>query len=350
MTPPSQRPLLTIGIPAYNRAAQLPALLDSITAQDFADYECIVAEDCSPEREAIRAVVACYAAAHPGKFRFHANPTNLGYDGNLRQLIALARGRYVMLMGNDDLVAEGAFRAVAEGIAKHGEVGAILRAYTFFREDPSRPEQVNRFYPSERLIPAGRAAILACYRRFVAVSGIVLHRDSAAAVATDAYDGMVFYQLWAASACLAERPALYLPTILAHFRRGGTPEFGSSAAEREHFTPGTFTLPQQVQVVRGFFAVAEAVERQHKLPGLAEEIRRDFGRYSYHTLSHFAKDGRRALWAAYRAFGEFGLRRSWWYHAWFVLLFVLGARLTDRVIQLLRRTLGFTPNLTRTPA
>jgi abequosyltransferase len=254
-----------------------------------------------------------------------------------------------MLMGNDDLVAEGAFRAVSDGLAKYGDVGAILRAYTFFREDPARPEQVNRYYPSERLIPAGRAAILACYRRFVGVSGIVLHRDAAAALATDALDGMVFYQLWAASAALATRPALYLPTILAHYRRGGTPDFGNSEAERANFSPGIFTLPQQVHVVRGFFAVAAAVEREHKLAGLTEDLRRDFGRYSYHTLVHFAKDGRRSLWAAYRAFGEFGLRRSWWYHAWFVLLMVLGARLTDGVIQLLRRTLGFTPNLTRTP-
>ncbi len=340
------RPLLSVCIPAYNRASVLPSVLDSVVAQDFDDWECVIAEDVSREREAIRAVVERYAAAHPGKFRLHLNAENLGYDGNFRNLVGLARGRYVFFLGNDDFVAGGAFAAVAAGLTRHGEVGAILRAYTFFEGDPSNTVQINRYYPSERVFAPGRAAILACFRRFVSVSGVVFHRDAAQAAATDAWDGTLFYQQWLVGALLAERPLLYLPDILAHFRKGGTPEFGNAASEQGRFTPGVQPLDTHLKLVEGLFTIAAGVEQHSGLAGIAAEIRADFGRYSYHTLKVFALRSRGELWEAYRAFGRLGFDRSAWFHAWFAGLLLVGARGLEALIQSLRRVIGHTPNLT----
>lgn len=337
------RPFLSVCIPAYNRAAVLPSVLDSVLAQDFDDWECVIAEDRSHEREQIRTVVERYAAAHPGRFRLHLNAENLGYDGNFRNLVELARGEYVFILGNDDYVAAGAFRALHEGIRRHGDVGAVLRAYTFFEGDPSRTVQVNRYYADERLFPPGRGAILACYRRFVSVSGVTLHRDAAQAVATARWDGTLFYQQWLVGRLLAERPLLYLPAILAHFRRGGTPEFGNAAAERGRFTPGVQPLDTQVKLIEGLFAVADGVEEATGLRGLAGEIRADFGRYSYHTLRVFAGRG---LWRAYRAFGRVGFDRSPWFHVWMLMLSTLGVRAMEGLIGGVRRVVGHTPNLT----
>lgn len=345
------RPRFSVCILAYNRAALLPGLLDSVLAQDFSDWEVVVAEDVSREREEIRAVVERYAAAHPGKFRFHANERTLGYDGNFRRLVELARGEYVFMMGNDDLVAAGALRAAHEGLVRHCNgarpIGAILRAYDFFRDDPALPEQINRYYPQETRFPAGRAAILACYRRLVGVSGIVLHRDAAQAVATDRWDGTLFYQQWLAGTVLATRDAIYLPTILAHFRRGGTPEFGNAEAEKGRFTPGVQPLDTHLKLVEGLFRIADGVEAHTKLAGLAADIRADFARYSYHTLAGVAHGTAGEFWRAYRAFGAMGFDRSAWFHMWYAALAVLGPRRLDALIQLLRRRLGFTPNLTR---
>lgn len=342
----TQRPLLSVCIPAYNRASLLPAVLDSVVAQDFDDWECVIAEDLSPEREAIRAVVDRYAAAHPGKFRLHLNAENLGYDRNFRNLVRLARGQYLFFLGNDDFVATSAFSAVAAGLARHGDVGAILRAYTFFEGDPSNTVQVNRYYPSERVFAPGRGAILACFRRFVSVSGVVFNRDAAQAAASDAWDGTLFYQQWLVGAVLAERPLLYLPDILAHFRRGGTPEFGNAAAEQGRFTPGVQPLDTHLKLVEGLFAIAEGVERHTGLAGIAAEIRADFARYSYHTLKVFALRSRGELWDAYRAFGRLGFNRSLWFHAWFIALMLVGVPGLEALIQLLRRLIGHTPNLT----
>jgi len=106
----SQRPLLTVCIPAYNRATLLGPLLDSILAQNFDDYEVLICEDGSPERGAIANVAQRFQQLHLGRIRYEENATNLGYDGNIRRLVERARGRYCVFMGNDDLLYAGAWR------------------------------------------------------------------------------------------------------------------------------------------------------------------------------------------------------------------------------------------------
>jgi glycosyltransferase involved in cell wall biosynthesis len=51
-------PLISVCIPAYNRAGVLPAVLDSLLSQDFDDFDIVIAEDSSPERLASAAKVS----------------------------------------------------------------------------------------------------------------------------------------------------------------------------------------------------------------------------------------------------------------------------------------------------
>lgn len=341
-----QRPLISLCIPAFNRASLLPEILDRVYAQDFADFEVVVCDDASPQQAEIRAVCERYAAQHPGTLHFHANPQTLGYDGNLRRLVELARGRYVFFLGNDDHVASGAFRAIAEGIARHGDFGVLLRAFSFFDRDPDQPLRTTRYFPGARVLPPGRDTLLTCFRRLVIISGIVMDRDLALAAASTRVDGLLFYQQWLAAHILMQKPALYLPTPVALYRLGGLPEFGTGEAERARFVPGPKSFEQELQLNRSLFDVAAAVEATLPLPGFAEDVRRDFARHAFHTLVYFAKEGgRRGLWRAYRGLWPLGLQRSPSYHAWFLLLLVLGGHTAEGLADAIRARLGYTPNL-----
>ena len=98
------RKLFYICIPAYNRARYLPALLDSIVAQDFRDFEIVICEDKSPERDQIAAIVREYQSRYPAMLRYFENEENLGYDGNVRKLVQKAPGEFCFFMGNDDIM------------------------------------------------------------------------------------------------------------------------------------------------------------------------------------------------------------------------------------------------------
>jgi glycosyltransferase involved in cell wall biosynthesis len=340
------RPLLSVICPTYNRPEHIAPLLDSVLAQDFDDWECVIAEDCSPARDRVKAICDEYSARSGGRVRCHLNAENLGYDAGFRTLIELARGRYVFVMGDDDFVAPGAFRAVAGAVERHPNLGVILRAFAFFRDSPDNILQVNRYYPNECVFPAGAPAIVACYRRLVGMSGLVFDRDLSLKFATARWDGSLFYQHWLAANILVERDAVYLPQVLAYFRRGGTPIFGHAKAERELYTPGVQPPDTDLKMLTYLMAIAEAVEQERGVK-IAELIRRDHGNYMYPTIAHQAHQPWPVFFKFYRDIGRMGFDRYPLFHVWFWSVALVGPRNVDRALQAVRRHVGHTPNLSR---
>ena len=91
-------PLITFGIPAYNRPGLLAEALRSIAAQTAAvDYEVVICDDgCLAETR--RA-----AEQFPeGRCRYLANRPPLGAVGNWNYCLRAARGQWVMVLHEDD--------------------------------------------------------------------------------------------------------------------------------------------------------------------------------------------------------------------------------------------------------
>jgi hypothetical protein len=340
------RPLLSICIPAYNRAARLPELLDSVFAQDFDDFEVVICEDGSPERAAIAAAAARYAARYPGQVRYFENAENYGYDGNFRELVRRARGRYCFFMGNDDLVAPGAFGTVAGALARHGEIGVLLRTVAYFRGTPDRMYPVARYFPTERVFAPGYDTVVTCFRRLVSVSGIVLHRDEAHRHATTRFDGTLFYQLHLAAHILMRMRALYLPEVLAYMRKDGVPDFGASSSERGRWTPGSQPPETSVRMLQGHLDIAAHAEEVHG-GDLRARIRRDLGNYMYPTFAHQAHLPARAFLRLYRDLLAMGFWRYPPVHAYAAAILLLGRARTDRIVDWVRARLGHTPLIGR---
>lgn len=335
-------PLISVCIPAYNRAALLPVLLDSIVSQTGVHYEIVICEDASPERDQIRAVTEHYAEAYPGRISYHENTTNLGYDGNLRRLIALARGDFVLFMGNDDLLAEGALAAVATAVRVHPDVGVVLRSYDSFVDDPGQPVQTFRYFDGECFFPAGAATIVTFFRRCVFISGMVVRRESAHRHATHRFDGTLLYQQHLVGQILASENGVYLPQILSHQRLGGTPDFGNSAAEQGRFVPGEQTPESSVHFMRGMLQIAADLERTLGLP-VFMPILRDIGNYAYPILSIQAGGSRRTLLRYARDLAALGLWRVPLFHVYVVGLLLLGRRNCDSLIAAIKARLGRAP-------
>ncbi len=99
----SERPLLTIAIPTYNRAPLLDRLLSTLFDQIQSDsrVELIVSDNASPDDTA--AVIQRFRAiGRP--FRYLRNAENIGPDRNILQCFEQATGRYVWIFGDDDML------------------------------------------------------------------------------------------------------------------------------------------------------------------------------------------------------------------------------------------------------
>lgn len=336
------RPLLTVCIPAYNRAALLKPLLDSVLSQYFDDFEILICEDGSPERTAIAGVVQGFQQRHPGRIQYEENTVNLGYDGNIRRLVELANGQYCVFMGNDDLMCAGALEAIAATIQRQPDCGVVVRSYATFEVNPEQFNQVYRYFPDEHVLPAGAQAIFTAYRRSVVIPGMVINRDAALAVATNRFDGTLLYQIYLVGMILAKHCVIFVPQIIALRRDGTPPDFGNSATEQGKFVPHDQTPASSIHFMQGMLSIAKYVEEATQL-NVFESIRSDIGNYSYPILSIQRKRPLGVFMKYCIALAKLGLWRYPLFHFYFVTLLFLGSDQSDKIIKMIKRYLGHTP-------
>lgn len=335
-------PRISVCIPAYNRAALLPDLLDSILCQDSDDFDIVIAEDCSPERQAIAVIVAQYRQRFGDQIKYHENPQTLGYDGNLRRLVELATGDYVLFMGNDDLLAPGALSAVATALREEQGVGVVLRSYASFLTDPEHPEQIFRYFSEDRVFPPGPDTVVTFFRRCVFISGMVFKRSSAAACATSQFDGTLLYQQHLAGNILARESGVYLSRILSHHRLGGIPDFGASASEKGRFVPKHQTPESSLHFMRGMRAIAYSLDVAGDFQ-VGRRIIRDIGNYGYPILSIQAGQPIGSFISYVWQLMRLGFWRVPLFHVYALGLLVLGCRNCDALIGVIKRRLGRAP-------
>jgi len=122
------------------------------------------------------------------------------------------------------------------------------------------------------------------------------------------------------------------------------PLFGNAAAEKGLYTPGVITVENSLKFLQGFFKITEFVDTKYSLHS-TDAIKTDMSKYSYPILSVQRNKGLRVFLGYVRELNKLGFNRSIYYYLYVVLLTVLGKRLCDNGIQLVKRVLGKTPKL-----
>lgn len=98
--PLDYQPLVSIGMPTYNRAdGYLPWALDSALNQDYPNLEIIVSDNASTDRteELIQSRI-------DPRLRYFRHKENIGGTNNFNFCLEQARGAYFLLLHDDDLI------------------------------------------------------------------------------------------------------------------------------------------------------------------------------------------------------------------------------------------------------
>lgn len=344
MTEPNRLPFLSICIPAYNRAEVLPELLDSIFSQEFKDFEVVICEDKSKQREAIGAVARNYQDKYPGKIAYYENSTNRGYDGNLQELVRKATGEYCVFMGNDDLFSIDGLGVIARNLKKHPDAGVFLRTYAAFNGDRSNVDQVFRYFPDELYVKPGADAIALFFRRSVVIPGMTLHRETCLEFETKEFDGSLLYQLHLVGNILSKRAGVYSPEVVTLYRNGGIPDFGNAAAEKGKFVPTERTPESSVHFIKSMLDIARSIEVRSGLK-VWQRIFNDMANYSYPFISVQMDKGRWTFTKYAISLAKLGFYKSSMFWAYYFALFVFGMRNCDNLIRWLKTKIGRTPRI-----
>ena len=95
--------LLTIAIPTYNRAKFLSRAISSVLIQQDRRVELLISDNASTD-ETQQIVERLLHEGHP--ITYLRNRENIGPDKNFLQCYTKARGKFVLLIGDDDLIIE----------------------------------------------------------------------------------------------------------------------------------------------------------------------------------------------------------------------------------------------------
>ena len=334
--------LFSICIPAYNRAHHLAALLDSIVAQDCRDFEIVICEDRSREREKISAIVREYQSRYPELLHYSENDENLGYDGNIRNLVHKATGEFCFFMGNDDIMCPGALENVASVISRYSNVGLVLKSYGWFDEAPEKVNQEIRWFNEEKEFAAGPSAIRFAFRRSGVISGYIIHRDSANEAATNKFDSTLYYQMHLTASVLLHRTAVCTPKVLVLCRANEPPDFGHSTKELGKYVPGGYTPQARLNMVSGALSIIRDLKETHGVD-VVEDVIHDYANYFYPYIKDQLTLPLREYCELYRGYGRMGFAKYPLFHLYFVLGYMLGEKRFDALTAVIRRQLGHTP-------
>jgi glycosyltransferase involved in cell wall biosynthesis len=117
-------PKVSILLPVFNAERYLYRSLDSVLEQTYGDYELLLCDDASTDDS-----VKIVESRHDPRIRFFRNRTNRGLFKTINMLIKEARGTYIKLWSQDDIMKP---QCLAEERAFHEEHPEIGFSYCLY--------------------------------------------------------------------------------------------------------------------------------------------------------------------------------------------------------------------------
>ncbi|HNS32461.1 MAG TPA: glycosyltransferase family 2 protein [bacterium] len=154
--PDSSNIKLTVAIPTYNRAGYLRQALDSVINQldgigekieiIISDHGCV---DETPH------VMEEYKKKYPDLITCYKNVEKIDSYRKFDAFIIKAKGDYVWLLADDDMLEKGAIKKVLDVIRNHGDVAWIFVNYTRYDADMKKKCGMVIKIPEDRYCSSG---------------------------------------------------------------------------------------------------------------------------------------------------------------------------------------------------
>jgi len=186
-------PLLTIAIPTWNRARFLAKTLEQLHSEMMGvaqgSVEVLVSDNDSPDET--QAIVAHRIQAGLPITNIK-NPTNIGSDANIAQCFNLASGKYVLILGDDDLLVDQSLSMILSILAAKDYGVVCLSAYGF--EDDFRKEFPGNFGRDQEYLDSTKFLVkVGAWMTFI--SSCIINRQLISEVDANAFCGSNLVQV-----------------------------------------------------------------------------------------------------------------------------------------------------------
>lgn len=119
---------ISIIIPVYNVERYIERCILSVMNQKYYDgeIECIVVDDCSPDRSIFIAQELIYNYSGPIQFHILHNPDNQGLSCSRNNGLRRAKGEYVFFLDSDDYISDDCLHCLSRVLNLHNGVVDVV--------------------------------------------------------------------------------------------------------------------------------------------------------------------------------------------------------------------------------
>ena len=160
LVPPS--PAVTIIVPSYNTAGFIAEALDSVLAQTFENYECVVVNDGSPDTEELERVLVPYRERI-----VYVRQENRGLSGARNTALRVSRAPLVALLDSDDLWEPSYLSVQVAALEGDPTLDVIYSNGVIFGDGPGSGRELMEEFPSPgevtfESVVTGECTVLIC--------------------------------------------------------------------------------------------------------------------------------------------------------------------------------------------
>jgi glycosyltransferase involved in cell wall biosynthesis len=157
------QPLVSIGLPTYNRAASLRRSLASALGQTYPNLELIISDNASTDDTE---AVCLEAARRDGRVKYLRQPSNQGAVKNYRAVLAEARGEYFMWLGDDDWLDDAYIARCAQALGENPDHSLVCGRDKYYENGEFVLESIRINLPEDSAAERVRS-----YYRQVTING-----------------------------------------------------------------------------------------------------------------------------------------------------------------------------------
>ena len=205
-TPSPTPPLVSVVVPTYNYGHFIGQMLESVLAQTYSYWECVVVDDGSTD--GTRDVVERFAGAD-GRIRY-LRQENRGQAAALNTGLMSFAGEYLQILDADDLIEARKLERQVEFLERHGETDIVYGGVKYFRTENTDERLSTMWGDGEPWMPEVSGAEVPAaivQRNIMVVSSPLIRRSVVEAVGL--FDGTVSpaqdWDYWVRCALLGKR-------------------------------------------------------------------------------------------------------------------------------------------------
>ncbi len=129
----NRKPLVTIGIPTYNRPSELKKAINSVIHQNYKNLEIIISDNCSSNKEVEK---LCLEYSKKDKrIKYFRQKENIGMARNGEFLLNNARGEYYLWCMDDDWISANFINVAIDFLIKNKDYSIVFGNMNVYNKD-----------------------------------------------------------------------------------------------------------------------------------------------------------------------------------------------------------------------